>query len=359
MSGKGAVGLLTVLFLLAATTWAGDEAAVSREEITNMLKEAVRINPQRLGFFNKGMELVRVGLANPLNESLTCKVTWEAPSTQWQIKPASKVVPLSPKDSVLLTFEVYNVERELRDYPAPEVKIEWQGKETLAEPVVVTESLKLLKVYRTIYFRESPVIDGKLNEWKNIRPIELGKEKDFSSSQDSTNWGGPKDLSAEVYVARDADNFYVAARVQDDAFSQANSDALIYEGDSMQIAIDVLNDQDPFFRDNNLANYEYAFALTPKGPLAWRHIAPQGESRGRDVNVSLAVVRDEENKATLYEAAIPLFDMQSFNRTQRVVGFSVIISDNDGKGRKGWLQWTPGVGDAREAVYYGEVIFGE
>jgi len=353
--------LLAGAISLGAFAWVlnADEDEVSRDEITHMLKESVRIHPTRMGFFNKGMELVRVGLANPLGETIKCKVSWEAPSTQWDVKPASKIVSLSPKDSVLLTFEVSNVERELRDYPTPEIKIEWTGKETLAKPVVITETLRLLKVYRTTYFRSSPVIDGKLDEWKGIQTIELGKEKDFASFQDASNWTGPKDLSAEIFVARDVDHLYIAARVQDDVFNQTNIDALIYEGDSVQIAIDVLNDQDPFFRENNLVNYEYAFASTPKGALTWRHIAPQTEPRGRDANVNLSISRDEENKVTIYEAAIPLLDMRAFYKTQRVVGFSVIINDNDGKGRKGWLQWTPGVGDAKDAVYYGEVIFTE
>jgi len=336
-----------------------EEEKLSREDMVLMIEDSVRIRPTKMGFFTKGMELVRIGLTNPLEEPVSCDITWMIPSTQWRVQPESKSVKLGPGDSTLLTFEVHNREKRDRDYPTPEVKIKFSGKKILADPVSVSYQLKLHKRYRTVYFKKSPKIDGDISEWKDITPIELGKKRDFASFKDVANWNGPKDLSAEVMVARDADHLYIAVRVQDDVFSQQRSNALIYEGDSVQIAIDVLKDDDPFFREKNLVNYEYAFALTPKGSLTWRHIAPQLEPRGRDDNVTLKIVRNEEKKETVYEVAIPLLDMQAFYKSQQVVGFSVIINDNDGKGRKGWLQWTPGIGDAKDSVYYGEVIFEE
>ena len=346
-------------FCLAAEGQKEDEEKLSREDMVLMIQDSVRIRPTKMGFFTKGMELVRIGLTNPLEEPVTCAVTWLIPSTQWRVHPKSKKVKLGPGDSTLLTFEVHNQEKRDRDYPTPEVKIEFLGVKILADPVPVSHKLKLHKCYRTVYFKKSPIIDGDISEWKSITSIELGKKKDFASFKDVANWSGPKDLSAEVMVARDANHMFIAVRVHDDVFFQEKSNAMVYEGDSVQIAIDVLKDDDPFFREKNLVNYEYAFALTPKGALTWRHIAPQLESRGRDDNVTMKIKRSDEKKETVYEVAIPLLDMQAFYKSQQVVGFSVIINDNDGKGRKGWLQWTPGMGEAKDAVYYGEVIFEE
>lgn len=35
-------------------------------------------------------------------------------------------------------------------------------------------------------------------------------------------------------------------------------------------------------------------------------------------------------------------------------GFDVIVNDNDGQG---WIQWTPGLGESKDASWFGDLSF--
>jgi hypothetical protein len=36
---------------------------------------------------------------------------------------------------------------------------------------------------------------------------------------------------------------------------------------------------------------------------------------------------------------------------------SLLVNDNDGAGRKGWLEWTPGIGQTKDPSQYVPVSF--
>ncbi len=61
---------------------------------------------------------------------------------------------------------------------------------------------------------DSITIDADLSEWDTSSPIILDNADQLV--RDPGQWGGPEDLSAEVYVMWDLDNLYLGAKVQDD-----------------------------------------------------------------------------------------------------------------------------------------------
>ncbi len=36
---------------------------------------------------------------------------------------------------------------------------------------------------------------------------------------------------------------------------------------------------------------------------------------------------------------------------------SLLVNDNDGKGRKGWVEWTPGIGVTKNPSQFAAVVF--
>jgi len=38
-------------------------------------------------------------------------------------------------------------------------------------------------------------------------------------------------------------------------------------------------------------------------------------------------------------------------------GFSLLVNDNDGGPRKGWLQWSPGIGVKKDLALFKPVVF--
>ena len=64
-------------------------------------------------------------------------------------------------------------------------------------------------------------------------------------------------------------------------------------------------------------------------------------------DVQAQVVR--QGSVTTYEIRIP----GTFPAT---IGFDVLVNENDGASRDGWLEWTPGVGFGKDPSLFGGVL---
>ena len=65
------------------------------------------------------------------------------------------------------------------------------------------------------------------------------------------------------------------------------------------------------------------------------------------LKISKAYLKDEEQKITVYELKIPWSELLPPDceiKANSKLGFSLLINDNDGSGRRGWLEMTPGIG---------------
>jgi hypothetical protein len=202
--------------------------------------------------------------------------------------------------------------------------------------------------------------DGRLDEWARIQPIVLGQIPD---QRDIVGWTGPDDCSAKWYWGWDDQNFYFAAEVKDDthvqiATTQNGTD--IWRDDSIQIAMDLAGDAKP---SSNVPQYdgqndiEFGLALAKSGPFFYVWVNPQGKTGLIDLK-DVKVVRDEKTKTTTYEAAIPwsLFG-RSGSPANQWMGFNILVNDNDGPGRKGALQWSPGMIYSKDPSLYAKVLF--
>ena len=161
----------------------------------------------------------------------------------------------------------------------------------------------------------------------------------------------PLDLEARFWLAWDKDYLYFAARVQDDVFHQTQDIANIWQEDSIQIGLDTYYDRALSYQEDD---YELGFALGPGGPLsycwagAWAGRPPEG--------VEVAVVRDEEQKTTNYEAAIPWQSLAPASAERgKVMGFSVLFNDSDRQGR-GFIEWGGGIASGKHPSSFNKLI---
>lgn len=133
------------------------------------------------------------------------------------------------------------------------------------------------------------------------------------------------DLSAEIFLAWDEEHLYFAAKVRDDIFFQESSGADSWQGDSVQVSFDTLDDDSSELDEGD---YEYTFALTPKGPEAFRLSVEGGSIKGEVEDIPLTI-RIEEG-LHIYEAAIPWEQFGTFGPGRKIWGFNVVVNDNDG-----------------------------
>ncbi|OGS21141.1 MAG: hypothetical protein A2252_05825 [Elusimicrobia bacterium RIFOXYA2_FULL_39_19] len=222
--------------------------------------------------------------------------------------------------------------------------------ERVALPVVPK-----MPVYTIPFAVTPPSIEGKIDEWKNVEPIELNTSQ---TALNYKNWKGPEDFSAKIYMMWDYECLYVAAEVIDAAHMHKYDGEDVWNGDCVQFAFDGFNDRskDTYKQDD----VEMTMALTPKGPQLFCHYSQDESKYALVKNAKVSVVRFEKEKITRYEAAIKWDELQPLLPVlEGAAGFDTIVQNAtaDGTDVYGWLQWTEGIANSKATHQFGNVFF--
>ncbi|MET9270849.1 sugar-binding protein [Kribbella sp. NPDC003557] len=162
-----------------------------------------------------------------------------------------------------------------------------------------------------------------------------------------TGWGGPSDLSGSLWLTHDDQNLYLSAKVTDDVFSQPNRAGNIWGGDGIQLGMTAGAPGEA------TVTQEIGVALTDAGPVdTWRW-TPTSQT-GTPPGVQAKVVRDEATHTTTYEIAVPWTTL-GFAAEDRLVSATVVVNENDGTGRRGWLTWGKGVAETKNPALFNAV----
>lgn len=156
------------------------------------------------------------------------------------------------------------------------------------------------------------------------------------------------DLDGDLWLNWDKNYFYLTASISDAVHSQPSNGGNIWQGDSIQLAVSsgAPGEQSQM--------YEYGLALTKNGPELYRWMgmagAEAGVITGSDVN--LQIVRDEQEKKTHYRLALPWKYLSPVVPEDGLMGFSVLVNDSNGAGRRGWAEWGSGIGLSKNPAQF-------
>ncbi|WP_237742587.1 sugar-binding protein [Actinopolymorpha alba] len=189
--------------------------------------------------------------------------------------------------------------------------------------------------------KKSIAVDGTLDDLSGVPGVDLAADGVVKMS----GYGGTDDLSGNVWVTWDADKVYLSARIHDDTHFQPATESQIWNGDSIQFAIG------GGVPGEITAWYEYGVALTSAGPQVYRWQAAEG-SVGLVTDADLKVTRDDATKETTYELALPWTHVAPFQADDRLLGLSLLVNDNDGSGRKGYIEWGSGIGNSKDSSLF-------
>ncbi|WP_419996199.1 sugar-binding protein [Streptomyces boninensis] len=179
--------------------------------------------------------------------------------------------------------------------------------------------------------------------------IDLGKQGEWSKYTE--DWGGADDLSGPVKVAHTDDELVLTADVSDDAFAQDNPASTMYNGDSIQFALS------PQLPGRSAQMTEIGLAKLKSGATAYTYMAAGAAQTGPTEGAKTEVTR--EGTVTSYKVRIPWKSLGLDARPDRPVALSMIVNDNDGKGRRGFLEWGSGVGRTKDTALFRPLQFME
>lgn len=157
-----------------------------------------------------------------------------------------------------------------------------------------------------------------------------------------SDWKGLQDLSAQIKFSYDDDALYIAVKVEDD-IHHGVADSEMWQGDSMQIA---------FTSDTELYGPEYGFSVLNDGrKQIWRW--SDGEAKLPKEAVDYQVSRS--GTTTYYEAKMPWKTILA-DKPDSKVAMTLLINDNDGINRKGWIEWTGAIGRGKNPKDMAELL---
>ena len=188
------------------------------------------------------------------------------------------------------------------------------------------------------FAHKKPVIDGKLdkNEW-DVRAVMIMEDPETftEASTASSPYAGPEDLSARVYTAWDYENFYLAAEVTDDIYGYDPS--LLWKSDGIQFAMA------PSKKGTQMAQFD--MAKIDDEYRVEMEISTNAANVGPVERADFKFTRN--GTTSIYELKIPWKDIfpDGYNlRRNSIVPFSMLINDNDGVTREGFMENGGGIG---------------
>ncbi|RED87633.1 alpha-L-fucosidase [Cohnella phaseoli] len=184
-------------------------------------------------------------------------------------------------------------------------------------------------------------VDGTLGDWAGLPDIDLNAQ----GQVEMPDYGGTEDLSGKIAFAWDDDYVYLSASVRDDVHHQPETGDGIWLGDSVQFAIS------PGAPGSSSSWYEFGMALTSAGPQLYRW-SGIGHSGGFVTSGQLAIVRNEPAGETRYELALPWAELSPISAADGAFSLSLLVNDNDGSGRKGWIEWGGGIGGSKDSALF-------
>ena len=204
------------------------------------------------------------------------------------------------------------------------------------KPISVTRQIDFNRVLQQTDKRDSVTID--------LAKGNLVVDPTFTYS-------GEDDLSGKLSLRWDNDNLYLTGEIRDDVFSHGSSGIEIFRNDGIQFSIG------PGMPGDSGAWYEYGLAMTPNGPEIYRWMAMQGMKTGSVENGSLQIERDEDKKTTSYRLSLPWTELKPIQPGEgQSLSFSLLVNDNDGTGRKGYIEWGGGIGGSKDPTLFRSVV---
>ena len=175
-------------------------------------------------------------------------------------------------------------------------------------------------------YRPGIIVDGNLGEWNGINPIPL-----LDIQQGPENREDATDFSVDVRLAWDNQFLYLAADVTDDVHVQELGGYDLFNGDSIELWLDVALATD--FDDDSLNGDDYQIGFSP-GNLA--NHPPEGVIwyPAREANLNRSLLVSVQRQATGYtlEAATPWSVLDHRPISGMVFGFALNANDNDAPG---------------------------
>ena len=296
-------------------------------DFTSFIKEEMLEYPDRIVLSGGEKTFCQIKIKNIFNEKIQGRL-FIIPQSELEIMPNEKEYCLDPgKTSPMeITLSAKEPFHGIRYVP---VKLFLDNINLQFSSI-----LEVVNALPARFITYTIKADGDLADWK-INPFTVLDKYDsvrdlrVGEGAKELHWTGPDDLSARVYLAWGQDNLYIGVSVTDDVFHFADQPDLIWSGDSLQIAL-------AYKLGQGAEEDQFGLSLMSGKPsfYSWK-----GELKPENLQYS---VKSSGNEL-VYELAIPFKNLNLNPSDKNAILLSILVNDNDGRGRKTVLEWGQGI----------------
>jgi hypothetical protein len=169
-----------------------------------------------------------------------------------------------------------------------------------------------------------PSLDGSLDEWAGP---EYGVPYVVFQPE---NWHGPEDHSATFRIMWDENRLYLGLNVRDDRHVQLASGSTLYNGDDVEIQLDV--DLEGDWNDTGLSEDDGQMGFAIKDLATGRHEAYVWRPPSRAQALTLQLALRQTPAGYTVETAIPWPALNLVPESEKAYGFCLSLADTDTPG---------------------------
>ena len=283
------------------------------------------------------LDHINVKVNNLSNKTLTGNVSIIPPSG-WSLSNSQITYTVAGNSSEIYSFKVNQKTAYAYNHYVFDIAVtNLQGKQIL--------NVESPLSFTCIIAAQQPIdvyaFDGNIEEWSDAYPIYI---QPVSKPNDIDLWT-KSELSGRAFIKWDKDNLYVMCDVYDEFFAQTESEGRIWNGDSIQVAIDAQNDKANKYMPDDL---EIGLALTDYGVQTYVWHGVNDDAVGSRSPSYGNVVRSNEKSITRYCMRIPKEELGLKEFTENMqIGFNLVINDSDLNTREGYAEFTAGTASGK------------
>jgi hypothetical protein len=199
--------------------------------------------------------------------------------------------------------------------------------------------------------RMTPIIDGKLDEWKNITPLILKKNDNAKRAEFKTL----------AYVAHDKENLYIAGVAYDKEKlftpdGKLKRDSPLWRYDSFEIFLCCAKEGDKE-AGLRLTDHFYQIIIDPNGNIFDGYKKPGKFKFDSSVNIDIELKTKKTPNGFCFEMAIPFKELAPETHEPGTEWFFNIYRNRNRKNHRGSYAWAPTLGPFNLVDRFGVLAF--
>lgn len=287
------------------------------------------------------IDSITINIENVYDKDIVGKIS-VTPRCDWTLAVTEQELNVKKGEKISVTYPVSTKTKEPFNFYTFDVQIHNNEGDLIYNKYMPIDFTVISRAEREMSVAD---FDGDISDWSDAYPIYADTPQ---NPEDYAEWQA-EDVGARMMMKWDENYFYLLCDVYDQFHANMQMGSNIWNGDSLQLAWDTLNDDSSSYDAND---YEYGFALTENGVQVYTWNAGPVSAGERPVEWT-TIFHSHDEHMTRYFMRVPAGDLAPMVfEEENVIGFNFLVNDADFTTREKDIEYTAGISVHKDTSYY-------